>query len=216
VVGIELLDRFDVQMIELQRATECRTRATAYRKILAPLLSEFFERVIVPIIRFEASPAQVASRELLSILSNQITPIEATYIDEASRCVTLRCHRAALIMLWSAAIARLHSVIAQLGFSAFNTALAATTSKRVAPFKYVQNLNSISSPAELQRMRDLDILVVGMELWRYDLPVFEELERLLGTRNNAAHPGMLDPTALDVLQFARKVNDYIFAKIRSI
>jgi hypothetical protein len=214
-VAAELLNSFDVQMIELQHATECRTRASAYRKIVAPLLSQFFEWVIVPAIRFEASPAQVASRDLMNILSGQITPVEITYIDEASRCLTLRCHRAAIIMLWAAAMARFHSAIEQIGYDKYNLALVSTVSKKISPFKNAYN-TPISSLAELQKIRDFDILVLGMELWKYDYQTFEEQERLLGTRNNAAHPGMSNPNALDVLQFARKLNDFIFKKIRLI
>lgn len=214
VVDHELLKNFDVQMIELQRVTESRTRASACRRILAPLLSEFFEWVIVPVIRFEASPAQIARHDLLNILSKEITQAEADYIDEAARCMTLRCHRAAIIMLWSAAIARMHAVIQQLGFPTFNIALASTAAKKTTPFKYVSNVGPISTLAELQKMRDFDILVIGMELWRYDYQTFEELDRLLGTRNNAAHPGMVNPNALDAVQYARKLNDFVFSKIR--
>ncbi len=212
VVDGELLKNFDVQMIELQRLTESRTRASAYRKMLTPLLSEFFEWVITPLIRFEASPAQVARHDLLNILAKVITPTEADYIDEAAQCLTLRCHRAAIIMLWSAAIARLHNVIEQMSFASYNSALAATVAKKVTPFKHVYN-TPISSLAELQKIRDFDILVVGMELWKYDIQTFEELERLLGTRNNASHPGMSKPNALDVLQYARKSSDFVFSKI---
>jgi hypothetical protein len=52
-----------------------------------------------------------------------------------------------------------------------------------------------------------------MELWKYDLQVFEELDRLLGIRNSAAHPGMLKPTALDVQQYASKLGTYIFSVV---
>ncbi len=214
VVDTQLLKQFDAQMISLQHATESRTRASAYRKILAPLLSEFFEWVIVPVIRFEASPAQVASRDLMNIVSSQISAVETNYIDEATRCMTQRAHRAAIIMVWAAAIARFHSAIEQMGFATYNQALAAAVLKKTAPFKYVYN-TPISSLAELQRIRDFDLLVLGIELWKYDNQTFEELDRLLGTRNNAAHPGMSNPDSLDVLQFARKVNDYIFSKIHS-
>ena len=38
-------------------------------------------------------------------------------------------------------------------------------------------------------------------------------DRLLGQRNSAAHPGMGQPTILDVQQFARKITAYIFMKV---
>ena len=44
--------------------------------------------------------------------------------------------------------------------------------------------------------------------------VFEELDRLLGIRNSAAHPGMLKPNALDVQQYATKLGPYVFSVVR--
>lgn len=104
-----------------------------------------------------------------------------------------------------AAIASLRT----LKHNAYNAALGRVTPKKGFPYIKVSN-SPISSIPELQRSRDFDLLVVGMELWKYDLQVFEELDRLLGTRNSAAHPGMLKPLALDVQQFATKLRQYVF------
>ncbi|HKW40590.1 MAG TPA: hypothetical protein VJN39_05010 [Gemmatimonadales bacterium] len=67
---------------------------------------------------------------------------------------------------------------------------------------------------ELQQLRDFDLIVVGMELWGYDLPAFQDLERLLGIRNNAAHPGTATPGLLDVQHFAKKVAERVFSTIK--
>jgi hypothetical protein len=112
-------------------------------------------------------------------------------------------------MLWAAAISRIHGAIEKLGFNAYNEALDQTTQKKGNPFNRVSK-TSVTSLPELQRCRDFDLLVVGMALWKYDLQVFEELDRLLGIRNSAAHPGMLKPSALDVQQYASKVGSCIF------
>lgn len=71
----------------------------------------------------------------------------------------------------------------------------------------------VKSLPELQGSPDSDLLIIGMELWKYDLQTFEELKRLLGIRNGAAHPGMFQPSALDVQQFATKVAGLVFKKI---
>ena len=62
--------------------------------------------------------------------------------------------------------------------------------------------------------RIFDIIVVGMILWGYDLQTAEQLERLLGIRNSAAHPGMLQPGAIDVQQFATSVGQYVFGVVK--
>ena len=47
-----------------------------------------------------------------------------------------------------------------------------------------------------------------------DLQAFQDLERLLGIRNNAAHPGTATPGRLDVQHFANKLAERVFATIK--
>lgn len=203
------LDSFDGSFKELLTATSLRTRSSAYRSKLDPILSKFVDQVVIPTIRHEGNPAQVASRQLLAEFDGVVTPEELTYLEEAARCLASRCNRAAIILLWAAAIARFHSAIEKIGFNAFNAAVDLTEKKKGNPFGRVSKA-TVSSLPELQRAKEFDLLVVGMELWKYDLQVWGELDRLLGTRNGAAHPGMAKPTALDVQQFAAKVATYVF------
>jgi len=53
-----------------------------------------------------------------------------------------------------------------------------------------------------------------MELWRYDLQAFQDLERLLGVRNGAAHRGTAIPGLLDVENFATKLAQRVFSTIK--
>lgn len=205
----ENLTFIDSQLKDLFQSTNARTRATAYQKKLAPVISSFTERVVIPVIRFEGSPSQVAARQLLSEFAGKVSADEETYLEEAARCLAARCNRAAIILLWAAGMSRLHQAIEKLGFNAYNTALDQATQKKGSPFNRISKM-PVGSLPELQRCRDFDLIVVGMELWKYDLQVFEELERLLGIRNSAAHPGMLKPSALDVQQYASKVSGYVF------
>lgn len=202
----------DSQLKALFQSTNSRTRATAYQKKLTPVISSFTDLVVIPVIRFEGSPTQVASRQLLSEFTGKVSPDEQTYLEEAARCLASRSNRAAIIMLWAAAISRLHQAIEKVGFNAYNTALNQTAQKKGSPFNRVSKTPVASLP-ELQRCRDFDLIVVGMQLWKYDLQVFEELDRLLGIRNSAAHPGMLKPSAIDVQQYASKLTAYVFGVV---
>lgn len=206
------LNAVDAQLKDMFQSTNARTRSSAYRNKLAPVLSSFTDKVIIPVIRYEGSPTQVASRLLLAEFAEKVSPDEQTYLEESARCLSNRCNRAAIILLWAAAMSRLHSAIEKLGFNAYNLALDQTTQKKSSPFNRVSK-TAVASLPELQRSRDFDLLVVGMELWKYDLQVFEELDRLLGIRNSAAHPGMLKPTALDVQQYASKISTYVFSVV---
>jgi len=200
----ENLALVDTQLKQLLQGTNARTRSSAYRRRLRPVIASFTDDIVVPTIRFEGSPSQVASRQLMGEFVGKVSAEEQSYIEEAARCLASRCNRGAIILLWAAGMARLHGAIEKLGFNVFNAALDRATQKKGNPFNKVSKTTVASLP-ELQRCRDFDLIVVGMELWKYDLQVFEELDRLLGIRNSAAHPGMLRPQALDVQQYASKV-----------
>lgn len=208
-ISQENLAFVDTQLKEALQSTNARTRSSAYRKKLQPVITSFTDRIVIPVIRFEGSPAQVAARQLMNQFAGKVTTDEYSYVEEAARCLGSRCNRAAIIMLWASAMARLHAAIEKLGFNSYNIALDRTMQKKGVPFNKVTKATITSLP-ELQKCRDFDLLVVGMQLWNYDLQVFEELDRLLGIRNSAAHPGMLKPQAFDVQQYASKIGQYVF------
>ncbi len=213
ICELDTLQKIDSTTKDILQSTTTRARASAYRKKLALLLDPFISSIIIPVIKYEGNPIQVAARQIRETFNAHILTDEEAYLDEASRCVTVRCYRAAIIMLWTAAISRLHRSIENVGFSTYNMAYTATIAKTGNPFNKVSKGATISSLPELQRVRDFDVLVVGMELWKYDLQTYEELDRLLGTRNTYAHPGMADPTILDVQQFASKIDTFVFGII---
>jgi hypothetical protein len=208
------LDRFDTAATKVLTSTKARTRASSYRKKLSPFVEDFFDALVIPIIRYEGSPAQVAARQLESIFSGAVSLEELEYIKEAARCTSVHCHRASMVLLWAAAIARLHTAIQKIGFNAFNAAMTAAVAKKGPPFNRIRGSGDVSTLAELQRMPDFNLLVVGMDLWKYDLQAFEELERLLGLRNSAAHPGMFVPNALEVQQFGSKLRKFVFESVK--
>lgn len=208
---LPVLDAYDLAMADILQATKARTRASAYRKKLAVFVEKFLDSVVIAYMRFEGSPSQASARQVESVFAGAVGPEELVYVQEAARCSSLHCHRAALIMLWAAAMARLYSGILAAGFSAFNTAATGVAAKKGAPYnRFTKGGLTITSLADLQNARDADVLLVALELWGYDLQLYEEQGRLLGTRNSAAHPGMFSPVALDVRQFAEKVRRYVF------
>lgn len=207
------LELYDRAMAEVLVSTKQRSRATAYRSKLSPFLDGFLDAIVIPLMRFEGSPAQTAARQLEASFADAVTVDEAAYIQEAARCSSLHCNRAAIILLWAAGMSRIHNAVQRVGFDRFNACTVQAAAKKGTPFNRITKSLQIASLAELQRARDFDLIAVGMDLWSYDLQVFEELDRLLGTRNNASHPGMFTPTSLDVRQFADKVLQCIFKRI---
>jgi len=208
------LDAYERAMSEVLVATKSRTRATVYQKKLMPFLDGFVEAIVVPVMRYEGSPGQVASRQIENALKDVVNTEELTYVQEAARCSSVHCQRAAIVLLWAAAMARFHTSIQTRGFASFNAAASAASAKKGNPYSRIAKNLNIQSLPELQKTRDFDIIAVGLDLWSYDMQAYEELERLLGTRNSAAHPGMFQPGALDVRQFAEKLRRYVFELVK--
>lgn len=210
----EVLDRLDAGMTELLSSSTQRARASSLKNKLAPFVDEVVDAIIVPVIQIEGSPRQVAARQVQEAFDGVMSAEEEAYVEEASRCVTVECYRAAIIMLWAAAAARIHGAVMNRGFDGYNAAVDTASSKKGAPFNKIKQSAKITSLPELQRSRDADLLIVGMELFGYDLQSYQELDRLLGQRNDCAHPGMNHPGALDVQQFATKLRSLIFEKVK--
>jgi hypothetical protein len=213
VVAHAVLDKYDEAVAEVLNSTRQRTRASTFRARLAPLVEAFYDDVVIPAIRIEGSPAQVAARQLQAVFDGDLSTDEASYVEEAARCAGTHCNRAAIILLWAAAVARMHTAVQRIGFDTYNASLATAAARKGYPFNKLSKGASLSSLPELQRGRDFDLLVVGMDLWKYDLQAYEELDRLLGLRNSAAHPGMFHPSTLEVQQFAQKVHRFVFQAI---
>lgn len=208
-----VLDSYDEDMRALLGGTTTRARASALRKRLDRFAAKAVGQVIVPVIQFEGSPRQVAARQIQAAFQMNLEPEETVYIEEAARCLTVQAFRAAIIMLWAAGVARMHSAVVNRGFNVFNLAVDSCIARKGVPFNKIKEAAKISSLPELQRSRDADVLIVGLELFGYDLQTFQELDRMLGTRNDAAHPGQFHPNGLDVQQFAQKVGVHVFQAV---
>lgn len=207
------LDTFDGSMAAILKATKQRTRTPKFKKLLQPFRDALMDLIVVPLMRHEGSPAQTAARQLEGVFFGLVSNEELQYISEAARCTAVKCQRAAIVMLWAAAVARLHSSIQQKGFSAYNAAATTSVKKKGSPFNRITNSINVTSVADLQLGRDFDVIAVGIELWNYDSQAFDELNRCLNIRNSAAHPGSFEPTSLDVRLFAEKLKLHVFSVI---
>src|SRR5262245_50370449 len=104
----DLLAQFDEAMTELLSSSTQRARASALKRRLEPFVDGVVDGVIGPVIQVEGSPRQGAARQVQEALAGAMSPEEGAYAQEAARCVTVECYRAAIIMLWAAAVARIH------------------------------------------------------------------------------------------------------------
>lgn len=215
LIAADTMSECDQHMGELfGGAGKARRRSGYYLTRLRAVERRFTTGVVIPVVRHEGDPRQVATRQLRADLAPHVTSQEATYSEEALQCVAEACNRAAIVLLWAAGITRMHNSIEASGFTPFNNALTAIGARKAAyPYSSVRERGPITTRPELQRVADFVILVAGMDVWKYDGQAFSELAALLQTRNNAAHPGMGTPGLLDVQYFASKLIDRVFAVI---
>ena len=215
IVAAATLGDCDQHMGELLGARGQGRRAPYYLTRLRAVERRFTAEVVIPVVQHAGDLRQVAVRQLRADLAPHLTTNEQVYAEEALKCVGESCNRAAIVLMWAAAITRMHNSIEHgVGFAAFNAALTNIGARKAAyPYSSARERGPIGTTAELQRVTDFAILVAGMELWKYDGQAFAELATTLQTRNNAAHPGMGTPRLIDVQHFTSKLIDFVFSKI---
>jgi hypothetical protein len=175
------------QMKRLHVLSRPSNRADSYLELLAELLKDFDDKFILPI---QQTATEVQSVMDLEKLVPGLSEEESDYLREAIACANAGHKRAAVVMGWCAAVARMQAVIMTIGFDRFNktsTALKAQTSGR---FKHWKKEFSVTTLSELQAVFDTDLIVVleGLEL--LDSNQADRLTRIdFQYRNHSAHPG---------------------------
>jgi len=112
----------------------------------------------------------------------------SSYLDEAERCFKAECYRAAIVMLWCAASARLNEDIERLGAAGF-----------------------------LESDRDSHMLHVCLErIGILTKKRSNTLRRCLGDRNNCAHPSDALYRASEVIGYLQDLNQVLFGYRLSI
>jgi hypothetical protein len=114
---------------------------------------------------------------------------EGSYLDEAQRCLSVKALKGCIVLGWCAAIARMHSKIADIGYAKFSAATDEMSGKNYGRFKPFNKRHKVDSLSELQRIFDTDILWVLEYLELIDGNQHQRLRFCFELRNNSAHPG---------------------------
>ena len=148
-----------------------------------------------------APPSKDASTfdELFASLGD--ADVDDAYLKEAVDCARAGFIRAAAVMGWCAAIARIHKAVEKIGFQKFNVASASMASQTQGRFKRFNKAQSVTSISELQLVFDTDILWIleGMDV--IDSNQHTRLRSCFDLRNHSAHPGEAPVTPYNLLSF---------------
>jgi hypothetical protein len=172
------------------------SRKKTYQKIIDQILSDFKDDIVVLIIK---SAGQIFSATELSKITENVTTEEKEYLDESIGCARNGFFRGSMVLVWSAAVHRMHKVVEKLGFDEFNKKSQEMKVIHEGRFKrfnksfYVHSLNELRAT-----VFDTDLLWL-LEYWGLiDANQHERLSICFTMRCNAAHPGEAPITDLNL------------------
>jgi hypothetical protein len=162
-------------------------RRDSYLEVLGQLLGGFDNRFILPV---QQMATEITSLMDLEKLVPGLSPEDSDYLAEAIACANAGRKRAAVVMGWCAAVARMQAVVMKVGFDKFNAASRALKAQASGRFKRWNKEFSITTLSELQAVFDTDLIVV---LEGLGLLESNQADRLTNVcfqyRNHSAHPG---------------------------
>jgi hypothetical protein len=123
------------------------------------------------------------------------------YLKEAVDCARTGFIRAAAVMGWCAAIARIHKAVERIGFAKFNVASAEMASQTQGRFKKFNRPQSVTSISDLQLVFDTDLVWILEGMQVIDANQHARLRSCFELRNHSAHPGEAPVTDYNLLSF---------------
>jgi hypothetical protein len=179
-----------------------------FQRIIGQILSDFKDDIVVTVIK---SAGHIFSTVELSKITENVTAEEKEYLNESIGCAGNGFFRGSMVLVWSAAIHRIHKVIEKLGFDAFNKKSQEMKNIHEGRFKRFRKSFNIHSLNELEAtVFDTDLLWV-LEYWNLiDANQHERLSICFTMRCNAAHPGEAPITDLNLASAFSDLKRIIF------
>lgn len=146
----------------------------------------------------------------IELLLNEIkNPQENEYLKEAVNCIKQNFLKAATIMIWCAAVNKIHLKIEEIGFDVFNRKSESMYDQQKGRFKRFSKKFNIKSISELREIFDSDLLwlIEGLEL--VDSNEHERLVHCFKLRNQSAHPGDAPLTEYNVASVFSDITNII-------
>jgi hypothetical protein len=153
-------------------------------------------------------PARIETSHLLRGLLPKLTSTEEqAFLQEAIDCYEISARRAAIVLVWILAIHHLYSYIFDIELTAFNTALAKNTDKRIkiTAIKKLDDFTEIPEGKFIELCRTATII---------SNDVRKILEEKLGVRNTSAHPSGVTVSDVKTTDFIIDLVDNVILKYK--
>jgi hypothetical protein len=165
----------------------------------------------------ETKQVNYLSKIIINLESEEANSIELSFLKEASACASISI-RASLIMAWCASVARIHRVIEQQGFAAFNqasqTAAQIGTTKKGRFGRLGGRTHTVTSRKELSEINDSDLILIVEAMGLYDTSDSKLMDYCLNVRNDSAHPTAFNATPKILELFARGIEQAVFGNAK--
>ncbi len=211
----DILNKYDNAFRAILKLSASVNRRASYNKQLDIILSDFNDNIIIFLQTDAVENAETEhhqfTEEVHTLLNKISNPDENEYLSEALGCWESGYLKAATVLLWCAAIDRIHKVIEKNGFDVFNNTskqMKEQTSGRYKRFSKEYNIQNIS---ELRMAFDNDVLWVieGMQL--IDTNERTRLASCFDMRCHSGHPGDAPITKYNVISCFSDIVEIILA-----
>lgn len=183
----ETIEEMSLLVKRLHVLSRPNNKKSSYKTCLDGMLKEFENRFILPIQQMSSDPTDIGN---LSKIVAKIPQEEySDYLHEAIQCAQIGKHRAAIVMGWCAAIARIRSAVLARGLAKFNAASLIVKAQTTGKYKRWNKSFALASDAELEAVFDTDLIVVCEAMGFFDSNQSSRLEVDFQYRNHSAHPG---------------------------
>ncbi len=214
-ISKDVLEKYNYAFEELLKLSSTNSRRSSYLKQMDIIRQNYASEIII-FLQTHTYESEVAvvnkmSDEVLELLDKIKDKEENEYLCEALGCWENGFYKAAVVLMWCAAIDRIHRVIEHVGFDKFNSTSEFMKNQTVGRFKRFNKNQNVHSISELRMVFDSDILAIleGMEM--IDVNQKTRLVSCFEMRCHSGHPGEAPITKYNVLSCFSDIVEIIFA-----
>lgn len=213
-VSQEVLDKYNGAFEELLKLSSTNSRRSSYLRQMDIIRHNYTSEIII-FLQTHTDESDVVvnkmSSEVLELLEKIKDKEENEYLCEALGCWENGFYKAAVVLMWCAAIDRIHRVIENMGFDKFNSTSEYMKNQTTGRFKRFNKNQNVHSISELRMVFDSDILAIleGMEM--IDVNQKTRLVSCFEMRCHSGHPGEAPITKYNVLSCFSDIVEIIFA-----
>ncbi len=214
----EKISMYDDAFRAILKLSDSVSRRTSYIKHFDTISSAFNDDIVIFLqtdaTETEEKPISVFDKEIQTLLDKIDNSDENEYLKEALGCWENEYLKAATVLMWCAAIDRIHKKIEEIGFNVFNNTSLKMKQQTAGRFKRFTSNYNIQNLSELRTVPDGDVLwiIEGMQL--IDSNEKTRLSSCFEMRCHSGHPGAAPITKYNVLSCFSDIVEIILANTK--